>query len=256
MSGRETEMIKIKLEEAMGYRGNDMRQLLLLAGVGVLACALAGGLCGCGSDETQPVSRQDKKPEATEIAKPQVKEVLIKTNRGASSIPAQLLQRTDPGKIEVVPPARSGERGLTRAELNAKAGSTAPIDPASVEVVPPSKPGERGLTRAELKAMADSAAPEAPASVEVVPPSKPGERGLTRAELKAMTDSAAPVDPDSIEVVPPSKPGERGLTRAELNALAGDVAPVDPARVEVVPPSKPGERGLTRAELNALAASR
>jgi hypothetical protein len=216
-------MVKTKKEEAMGYRGKDMRQILLLAWVGALSLSLAGAICGCGSNESQPVALQGKKPAATATTKPQAKEVPAKTHRGAF-VPASqaLLGRTDPGNIEVVPPAHPGERGMTTAELKAKAGTAAQMDPKRVEVVPPSRPGERGLTQAELMAKAGSTVPEDPDSMEVVPPSKPGERGLTQAELMAKAGGTVPVDPDSMEVVPPSKPGERGLTQAELKAKALD----------------------------------
>ena len=183
---------------------------------GVLLCALAGAIFGCGSNESQPVTQQEKKSATTLSGKPQLKETILSGNRGASAPSVPLRGGADLDKVEVLPPTRPGERGTTLAEVKAKVATAQPVDPALIEVVPPKKPGERGLTRAELRAMAGSTVRIDPALIEVVPPNKPGERGLTRAELRAMAGSTVRIDPALIEVVPPNKPGERGLTRAEL----------------------------------------
>lgn len=138
----------------MGYREKNLLKVFLLAGVGVLACALAGALCGCGSNDTQ-VSRQDKKPAATASARPLVKEVLRDKNPTVFEAP-RVLKQTDPGTIEEVPPVRPGERGITQAEMEtrARAADDERLDPSRIEVVPPIKPGERGLTQEELSSKA------------------------------------------------------------------------------------------------------
>jgi len=200
-------MIKIKTEEAMGYRGKDMRQMLLLAGVGVLALALAGGISGCGSNDAQPqLSRQDKKPAATATARPQVKEVLPQGSPAAALPQARLLERTDPDSIEVLPPSVPGGRGITLAEVKAAAAAAKPVDPDLLEVLPPTVPGGRGITLSEAKAAAAAANPVDPDLLEVLPPTVPGGRGITLAEAKAAAAAAKPVDPNSIEALPPYPP--------------------------------------------------
>ncbi len=121
----------------MGYREKNLLKVFLLAGVGVLACALAGALCGCGSNDTQPVSRQDKKPAATASARPLVKEVLRDKNPTVVEAP-RVLEQTDPRTIEAFPPVRPGERGLTQAEMEMRARAVTgaeTLDSSRIEVV-------------------------------------------------------------------------------------------------------------------------
>ena len=126
------------------------------------------------------------------------------------------------------------------------------IDPLDIEVIPPQKPGERGITQRELNAMMAQKAKVDPLDIEVIPPQKPGERGITQRELNAMMAQKTKVDPLDIEVIPPRNPGEPGVTQRELNAIMAQKAKTDPLDVEVIPPQKPGERGITQRELNAL----
>jgi hypothetical protein len=162
-------MIKTKKEEAMGYRGKDMRQMLLLVGVGLLALSLAGGICGCGSNDPQPVSRrQDKKSVASTSAR--VLEVLPKTNPGSAIPQARAFERTDLGSVPAFPPDKFGNPGPTLAEIQAKVASTPPLDPALIPAVPPDAEGNPGPTLAEIQAKVADAERNNQNSFPMVPP--------------------------------------------------------------------------------------
>jgi len=142
-------------EEAMSGQKIGLPQTLLVALVGVLFCALASAICGCGSDSRPPSSWKDAKPAASE--KPLVKEIRPGSNSGAALPQKPLLRQPEWKVTEVIPPDKPGGRGLTAAEVEAIAAK--PIDPELVQVIPPDKPGGRGLTAAEVRAAAPQAAP-------------------------------------------------------------------------------------------------
>lgn len=210
-------MTKINKEEAMGYRDKHVRQIMLLAGVGVLACSLAGALCGCGSDETQPVSLQGKKPAATATVKaPQVKEIL--QGSAATSMPqAQLPGRIDPGTILAFPPDASGNPGMTLAE--ARTAANEPVNPESV-MFPPDASGNPGLTLTEAKTAANK--PVNPETV-MFPPDKHGNPSITQGEAKNAAEES--LDPQSI-LLPADRAGTATITMAEAKAAAEK--PFDP----------------------------
>ena len=69
------------------------------------------------------------------------------------------------------------------------------IAPDHVEVIPPQKPGERGITQRQLEEMKKRQATIDPLDIEVIPPQKPGERGITQRQLEEMKKRQATVDP-------------------------------------------------------------
>jgi hypothetical protein len=93
------------------------------------------------------------------------------------------------------------------------------LDPGDIEVAPPEKPGEKGLTLRELDAIIAKQKEIDPGDIEVIPPEKPGEKGITQRELDAIIAKQKKIDPGDIEVAPPENPGERGLTQRELDAI-------------------------------------
>ena len=183
-------MNKITKEEAMGYRGKNVRRFFLLAGVGVLACALAGALCGCGSNEPEPLSRQDKRSATTATARPQVKEILPKGSPAASLPQARLLGREDLGPIPVFPPDKYGKPGPTLAEVHAKAEMSRQVDPNLVHVFPPDELGNPGPTLAEVQAKAAASMSIDPSLVPAFPPDESGKPRPTVAEVRAKIAAA------------------------------------------------------------------
>ena len=189
----------------MGCQKIRLLQILLRAGLGVLVCASAGALCGCGSNENPPLSRLDKKPAVS--AKPQVKEILPEPRPGATLPLPSSLGRPDANVMEVIPPDRPGGRGMTAAEVKARTPVAKPLDAELIEVIPPAKPGGRGLTAGEVKARMPAAEPFNPEIVQVIPPAKPGGQGLTAAEFMAKAGPTSLVDPKFIPTVPPPLTG-------------------------------------------------
>lgn len=152
-------------EEAMGYQRIGSRQVFLLTGLVVLLWSLTGAI-GCGSNETSPSSRQDKKPAASSTA-PLVKEILPEPRSGATVPMPSALGRADANVSEVIPPDRAGGQGVTATEVKSKAMAAKPIDPKLLEVIPPATPGGRGLTEEDIQAK------EVKPTFPVVPPSGP-----------------------------------------------------------------------------------
>ena len=88
------------------------------------------------------------------------------------------------------------------------------VGPLDVEVIPPQKPGERGVTQRQLEAMKKSQKTIDPLDIEVVPPQKPGERGVTQRQLDEMQKSQKTIAPQAI----PSKNPEGGeVTQKQPN---------------------------------------
>ena len=164
-------------------------------------------------------------------------------------VDSDVRQTVDFRDLEVIPPDKPGERGVTQRELDAILAREKQIDPLDVEVIPPMNPGEKGVTQRELNAMLARENKMDPLDVEVIPPRTPGERGVTQREINAHQNSEPMIDPQNLEVVPPGNPGERGVTQSELNAIKASENRVDPLDVEVIPPQHPGERGVTQREL-------
>jgi hypothetical protein len=134
----------------------DMRQVFLLLGAGLLSCTLVSLLCGCGSKETEPMTRQGKKPAITATVRPQVKEVLPDGSVAVPLPQARLIERRDLGSMPVFPPDASGNPGPTIAEARA-AAAAAKVDPAVDPAFPPDASGNPGPTIAEALAAAAAA---------------------------------------------------------------------------------------------------
>jgi hypothetical protein len=79
-------------------------------------------------------------------------------------------------------------------------------DPLDVEVIPPQKVGERGITQRQLEEMRKRQKTIDPLDIEVVPPQNPGERGITQRQLEEMRKSQKTIAPQAI----PSKNVEEG----------------------------------------------
>ena len=162
----------------MGFQNLVWPQILLRAWLGVLVCAFAGALWGCGSNENPPLSQQDKKPAVS--AKPQVKEIFPDSHPRAAASPEPLLSQPmgqpDPNMVEVIPPSTPGGRGVTAAEI--KASAVKSIDPRLLEVIPPDKPGTRGLTAAEVMAKTPATSPVDPKFIPAVPPPATGAKSV------------------------------------------------------------------------------
>jgi hypothetical protein len=170
----------------------------ILVAHGVLLTALAGFLVGCGSEDPDKIPRL----RGSMVRRPVTQETRRK-------IKPENYQNS----VEVIPPERSGQRGLTRAELDDRLGDQP--DPRTIEVIPPERSGQRGFTQAQLD---DRLGDEPdPWTIEVIPPERSGQRGLTQAQLgDGLSDEP---DPHTIEVIPPERSGQRGLTREELKAV-------------------------------------
>jgi ribosomal protein L13E len=223
-------MIKPPKKEGRRYPRRGLGRVFLLAGLAVLWCAFTGTICGCGSNEGTPTSRQDKKKPALDSgAKPLVKEILP-DGRQVVAVPQERLPgRVDPDSIEVAPPDVPGGRGLTVGDLKAAAivsEAARPVDPDLEVVAPPDRPGGRALTVGDIKAAAalsEAARPADPDLEVVLPPEGPDKRALTVGDIKAaaaLSAAARPVDPDLEEVAPPDVPGGRGMTLGEFKAKA------------------------------------
>jgi|GEM_PF-2094497 len=135
-----------------------------------------------------------------------------------------------------------------------KLGFDAPklFDPLDIEVIPPDRPGDRGITQRELDQILAKKDKIDPLDIEVVPPNKPGEKGITQRELNELKSKQEKPDPLSIEVVPPDESGGKGVTQQEYEAIKASQKKVDILDHEVVPPDKPGQKGITQRELNKL----
>jgi hypothetical protein len=134
-------------------------------------------------------------------------------------------------------------------------GSRQVVDYRDLEVIPPDKPGERGITQRELDAILASENKVDPLDVEVIPPQNIGERGVTQRELNAILASENKDDALDMEVIPPQSPGDRGITQRELDVILASENKDDALDMEVIPPQNPGERGVTQRELNTMRAN-
>jgi hypothetical protein len=172
------DMTTNQTEEAMSGHRMGLPKILLLAGMLLYAFAVLG----CGSNGSTPANQQKRKS-VVSAKPPQVKEILPQPHPGRAEPQEALLGQAKAGvDEEVVPPETPGGRGLTEAEVKAKAAAVKPIDPEFVEVIPPGTPGGRGLTMAEVQAAGKPIDPE---RIEEIPPGQPGGRGLTAAEINA-----------------------------------------------------------------------
>ena len=78
-----------------------------------------------------------------------------------SRVPAKIQKKADSDvrqvvdfrDLEVIPPDKPGERGVTQRELDVILAREKKIDPLDMEVIPPQNPGERGVTQRELNAI-------------------------------------------------------------------------------------------------------
>ncbi len=180
----------------------------------VFACSCL--VFGCGSDNNSgnPLSRNNQKPQGKQ--KTQAFKLLIDGSPEQGATAKQIMPGGSPN-LEVTPPFKAGEPGITQQEAEAAIRASEAVDPQTVEIIPPRKPGERGLTQSEVDAAIKAANQVNSQITEIVPGHKPGERGLTQQEVDDRKPS--PVDDESLEIVPPSKPGERGLTSLEIKEI-------------------------------------
>jgi len=121
-------------------------------------------------------------------------------------------------------------------ENNEPAPLQAKIDPQDIEVAPPNKPGERGITQREIDAIRAKQEKIDPGDIEVMPPDKPGEKGITQRELDAIIAKQKKIDPGDIEVIPPENPGERGITQREIDAIRALHQEANTPDIELAPP--------------------
>ena len=123
-----------------------------------------------------------------------------------SMAPGQTDQGIDPLDLEIIPPERPGEKGLTEWELLDQR-TMKRVDFLKLEIIPPERSGERGLTEREFMAMRDRPRRIAPLDSEIVPPERSGERGLTEREFLATQDHrSGRIDPLDQEILPPERP--------------------------------------------------
>ena len=129
---------------------------------------------------------------------------------------------------------------LTQLALDQENNEPAPlqtkIDPQDIEVIPPEKPGERGITQREIDAIRAMQKKIDPGDIEVIPPDKPGERGITQRELDAIIAMQKKIDPKDIEVIPPENSGESGITQREIDAIRALHQEANTPDIELVPP--------------------
>jgi hypothetical protein len=80
------------------------------------------------------------------------------------------------------------------------------VDSRKLEVIPPAEPGGRGITEGELEALEALREKIDPGDLEVLPPEEPEGRGITQRELKALEALRKKTDPGELEVIPPPEP--------------------------------------------------
>jgi hypothetical protein len=128
------------------------------------------------------------------------------TPRQQKDIVSTRQKAADPLDVEVIPPKKVGERGVTQRQLEEMRKSQKTIDPLDIEVIPSQTVGERGVTQRQLEAMKKSQKTIDPLDIEVIPPQKVGERGITQRQLEEMRKSQKTIAPQAI----PSKKVEQG----------------------------------------------
>lgn len=191
-------------------------------------------MVGCGSDNSSVGSASRKDPKATSKQKLQVIELLDAGAQGGTR-KSDIHKGMEAKTTKITPPDRKGGHGISVQELEAAMKAAKPPDP-QMEIIPPGKTGERGLTLGQLEAV-KSAQPVEPPRV-VVPPSRTGDPGLTHAQLKDIKRSNE-IDPDSVEVIPPSKPGGRGVTLGEIKRSKANQT--EPPLNIMTPPAPPAK---------------
>jgi hypothetical protein len=79
------------------------------------------------------------------------------------------------------------------------------MSPYEIEVLPPNKPGEKGVTMAEMAATQEQRKDLNINwnEMEVLPPSKPGEPGITLSEVQKHSDQNEEIDFDIL--LPPER---------------------------------------------------
>ncbi len=94
---------------------------------------------------------------------------------------------------------------MTAEQLQALQAASAKekLDPSKIEVIPPSKPGEKGITIKELEKLRAARAQEKvnPDEMEVVP-GKPGEKGMSVGQLRAVQAANPPMKKEDIPPAP------------------------------------------------------
>ncbi len=75
-------------------------------------------------------------------------------------------------------------------------------DPATIEILPPDKPGESGLTLAEINALTSQSRDPRSQEREVLPPDTPGGEGFTIQDLEALLDRV-PIQRPLADELPP-----------------------------------------------------
>jgi hypothetical protein len=70
---------------------------------------------------------------------------------GDNKITKDTESKIDPLDIEIFPPNKPGEKGITQRELQKTQGVKKEINPLDIEVLPPNKPGKKGMTQQELQ---------------------------------------------------------------------------------------------------------
>jgi hypothetical protein len=81
--------------------------------------------------------------------------------------------------------------------------------PGDIQVLPPNKPGEGGVTKKEIEEIKSRWPETEPGNLEVIPPAEFGERGTTLKEIRAQRN----VQPSGVfnetELVPPDRFGQK-----------------------------------------------
>lgn len=89
---------------------------------------------------------------------------------GDNKIPKDTATKIDPLDIEVIPPEKLGEKGITVRELKSMGGNKKEINPLDIEVIPPKKLGEKGVTVRELKEINTKQTLVKPSEIMIIPP--------------------------------------------------------------------------------------
>lgn len=187
--------------------------------LGVMVCTFSCILFGCGSDNSSAISSSQKAHQPPAKKNLQVMEVLADSPSGSGGANKPVPQRRMGAQgLELTPPNKAGMSVISQQELEAALKNSPKIDRKPMEIIPPSKPGERGVTQAQVDALKPTSNIDRGA-IELVPPSKPGERGLIQAQLEGMKPAKSAEASDNLEVIPPGKPGEHGLSQQDFSKI-------------------------------------
>jgi hypothetical protein len=108
-----------------------------------------------------------------------------------------------PDEVEVVPPLRDGQRGVTLAEFRLMEAQSVPLQPSDIQVVPPTQNAANGTSLQQFEILQSQRSEMAGESVQVVPLVGDATQGIIAAEFEKMQESRVPMSPDIIEMIPP-----------------------------------------------------